>query len=305
MPRLDRGVRGAPPPMTGVAPGLPGGGTWVCAVAVALVLAPASAEAESQIRVAVYAPWAGPSTADDRHALARAIERELTADGAAAKVSSYAKLGDFRKDLDKGAVDIAVVDSAVAPSLGKRARFVASWSSGQTWIVAGASSLDTLDGKTLALQAPDARSSKTLVSRLLRGQADASTWKATVGAPVTADARELVVRGKADVVIVPRRLAGATVEVASLGSFSELAIVALSSRDLSAASQLVQSAIVQKLGGAWATRKSTFPEPVGHTSLIAAKPEPPSVSVLDLLEPVELSLPDLPTDLMWIEPDAP
>ena len=70
---------------------------------VGAMLLPRIASAQSTVRVAVYAPWSGPSTADDRHALTLAIESALSSGAGSIKVASYAKLRDFRREIDKGA----------------------------------------------------------------------------------------------------------------------------------------------------------------------------------------------------------
>lgn len=283
-------------------------GSWLIASAVAVLAGlPAPARAQGKgVRVAIYAPWSGPSTADERHAFALKIEDAINAaEQGAAKVSSFAKLEDFRRAIAAGDVDIAVVDAGATASLGKRLKVVASWSSGTEWVLAGTAKPRSLRNKRLALQAHDAVSSAQLVATLLRGQVSASYWSSIVSAPVTEDARQLVVRGKADVVVVPRRLVADMTEIANLGTFSELAIAATDSSKLTSVTDAVQEAVRVSLGGRWTKGDPMFPKPVAATRLVAAAMSDSALTVLDLLSVPESPLPELALDSLWIDPDAP
>ena len=257
-------------------------------------------------RIAIYAPWAGPSTADERHALALAIERGLAKSGSiSATVASYAKLTDFRRAMTSGNVDIALVDSAAATALGKRLGILASWSSGESWLLAGLANSRSRPRQRLALQAADAGSSTTVVARLLRGQAARDYWSAIVGAPVTADARELVLRGKADVVLLPRRLAGGLTELVDLGKFTELVLASTGRRPIADATRrIVESVVRANLGGSWSKGPPRFPDRVAPTRLVVAPPQAAAPSLLDLFAPLAPRLPVLAVDTMWMAPSA-
>ncbi len=281
----------------------------VTALVAAWALAPARVGAQPAgraLRIAIYAPWAGPTTADQRHALALAIERGFADAGLAAPaVASYAKLGDFRRAVTAGSVDLALVDSGAAIALGQRLTARSSWSSGEPWLLAGAPGVRLRPGERLALQASDAGSSAAMVGRLLRGQLAPGYWSATVGAPVTADARELVLRGKADVVILPRRLRGDLSPLIDLGGFSELVLATTGGATVTAqARQLVESVISDRLGGRWRAGGPRFPTPVAPTRLAIAAPDTPAPSLLDLIAPLSGRLPELDVDQMWMEPNA-
>ncbi|HUH00942.1 MAG TPA: hypothetical protein VML75_03040, partial [Kofleriaceae bacterium] len=182
---------------------------------------------------------------------------------------------------------------------------VASWSSGQRWILAGTTRPATLRGKRLALQAADAPTSLRTSSRLLRDQVTSRYWRTIVGAPITADARQLVLRDGADVVLLPSSLSTGLTELADLGSFSELAI-AIRAPTLAQVSTVLQDAVRAHQGGSWSATPPRFPAPVAPAQLdltrsAAAAP----LSFLELLAPLERTPPELVADEMWIEPDAP
>jgi hypothetical protein len=268
----------------------------VAALAIGCALA-TQAGAE-KVRVAVYAPWAGPSTADDRHELALQIE----AAGDGVEVSSFAKLKDFRRALNAGSVDLALVDSGVVSSLGKRSRVIASWSSGKPWVIAGNQPHPRLRSLRLALQARDAPSSIATVTRLLRGQMAAGDWGKVIGAPVTADARQVVARGEADVVIIPRRDLGSLSEIATLGEFSELALAAIGTDEINGAATAVKSVVRDRLGGSWSSGRPAFPKTVRITALVTADAAVKTASLLDLLAPTAGSAPKLPIEDLWVDP---
>lgn len=270
--------------------------------------APVARAQPRELRVAVYAPWAGPSTADERFAFAVKLETALAdAELGPARVSSYAKARDFERALASGKIDIALLDAAAAPSLPKRLVVDASWSSGARWVLAGRTAMASLRNKRLALQAADAASSKRLLARLLRGQLTASYWSLVVSAPVTEDARQLVLRDLADVVTIPERLAGdELVVVASLGSFSELALASSGdARRLVRARNVIRGVVRDTLGGRWTDGPPRFPAEVGPKQPVAARRPPSAPRLLDLLAPVENPLPELPVEELWMEPDAP
>lgn len=259
----------------------------------------------SEVRVAIYAPWAGPSTADERFAFGSKLADAVRAAGlGTARVSSFAKLQDFRRALASTAVDIALIDAGAISALGSRLDVVASWSSGERWILAGVSRPAALRGKRLALQAADAPTSVQVMERLLRGQVTSRYWSAIVGAPVTADARQLVLRDGADLVLVPSRLAAGLTEIADLGTFTELAI-AIRTPALAGVSTAIQGAIRTLLGGSWRATAPRFPAPIAPTQLEVARSAATSLSFLDLLAPLQRTPPELVADEMWIEPDAP
>jgi hypothetical protein len=275
----------------------------VAAAAVALLALAAPARAE--VRIAVYAPWAGPSTASDRHALglelAAAIE---TAGLGKATVASFAKMRDFERALARGAVDLALVDSGAAGSLGRRMRVTASWSSGARWVLAGIDTGGQLNNKRLALQAHDAAWSRQLIRRLLRGQASARYFARLVGAPVTADAVQLVTRRRADVVIVPAQAAGDLTEIVDLGRWSELALaVRTGNSALQPIAAELQRALRDQLGGSWTAGQPRLPAPVAPTRPARAPLAAERVSIFSLFAPIDTAPPPLPIGELWIEPD--
>ncbi len=283
-------------------------GSWLIAVATAvLALLPAPARAQGTgVRVAIYAPWSGPSTADERHAFALKIEDAVEAAGhGTTTVSSFAKVRDFRRAIAAGDVDIAVVDAGATASLGRRLKVVASWSSGNRWVLAGTTEHRSLRNKRLALQAHDAPSSALFVAILLRGEVSSSYWSSIVSAPVTEDARQLVLRGKADLVVMPKRFAKDMTELADLGTFSELAIAATDANSLPKVIAVVQESVRGSLGGDWTAGEPVFPKPVGVTRLMAAAVSDSAVIILDLLARPDSPLPELALDDLWIDPDAP
>jgi hypothetical protein len=267
--------------------------------ALALLTAATRAHAEP-VRIGIYAPWAGPSTADERHGLGLAIERAL-ADGGhgSAVVASYARLRDFRRAIAAGRVDLAVVDSAAAAIT--KLDIVASWSSGKRWVLAGGTGARLGPKQRLALQATDASTSIRLVTRLLRGQAPRSYWSAIVGAPVTTDARELVRRGKADIVALPEHLAAELVELVDLGDFTELVLAVRPGRADQSVVTVTQKVVSDTLGGSWRRGKPSFPTAVGHGELVVAAPTTARPSLLDLLVPLAIGLPDLELAEMWMD----
>ena len=197
------------------------------------------------------------------------------------------------------------MDAAVAPALGKRVAVMASWSRGERWVLAARASRP-LRGARLALQAPDARASKRLVAALLRGEPDAATWSRVVGAPVTADARQLVVRSLADVVAVPARLAGDLTVIGELGRFHGLALVSARGGDgLARAAGIVKRAVRAALGGTWTNGRAPLPAPAAPARLVAAPPPAATASALDTLNPVARRALPLPIDELWIDADEP
>jgi len=283
--------------------------SWLLAVALATgMLHAADARGDDDpISIALYAPWSGPTTADDRHALALEIQRAVEGAGVGrVTVSTYAKLADFKRELATQHVDVALVDCGATSFLGKRLAVRASWSSGQRWVLAGTSAHDRLHGLRLALQAPDAPSSKRMVTRLLRGMVAGKYWGEIVGAPVTDDARQVVLRGRADVVLVPERLATGMTELASVGSFSELALAVDDTRPaVSEAVELVQQAARKRLGGSWTKGAPQLPRAVGSPSFISAPVTTDTPSFLDLLSSARTVPPELDLDDMWMDPNAP
>jgi hypothetical protein len=280
---------------------------WASLAGCALALAaPSAASAQAaEIRVAVYAPWSGPSTADERFAFGTKLAEAVGAAGlGTAKVSSFARLVDFRRALGNTRFDIALVDAGATSVLGARLKVTASWSSGEPWVLASGSPAAGPRGRRLALQAADAPSSRQLVQRLLRHQVSGTYWRSVVGAPVTSDALQLVARGGADVVIAPRRAAADLTEVVNLGSFSELAIATRTS-SMDAAAAEIQRALRALRGGEWRAGAPRFPEAVALTRLQTIPPEVRSMSFLNLLSRPASAPPGLAVDDMWIEPDAP
>lgn len=272
----------------------------------ALTPAPRGHAQPRELTIAVYAPWAGPTTADERFAFARQIEGALTEAGLGpARVSSYAKARDFKRALAADKPDLVLTDAAATALLPKRLAVVASWSSGERWVLAGPTELDSLRNKRLALQAADATTSARLVERLLRGQAPADYWSGTVGAPVTEDARQLVERDLADVVVIPQRLVGRLVELASLDAFSELSLAAAGAEPrVERAADVIRAAVRASLGGRWSDGAPSFPAPVGISRLSAARAPTAGPSLLDLLAPAESAVPELPLDEMWMDPNG-
>ncbi|HUH04682.1 MAG TPA: hypothetical protein VML75_21950, partial [Kofleriaceae bacterium] len=66
----------------------------------------------AEVRVAIYAPWAGPSTADERFAFGSKLAEAVKAAGhGTARVSSFAKLEDVRRALAANTVDVALIDA--------------------------------------------------------------------------------------------------------------------------------------------------------------------------------------------------
>lgn len=278
----------------------------VAVIAAAAALgAPRSHAQKRPLRVAIYAPWSGPQTADARHSLALAIEGGVEDQAGAVEVASYAKFADFRAALTGGRVDVAVVDAAVAIELGNRVDVRASWSSGEPWLLAGARDVEQPRGAALALQATDAPSSRWAADRLLRGQTRGRYWGRIVGAPVTADARELVDRGKADLVLVRRSQGQGLAPVIEVGTFSELALVtAGAAPGLDQASAATQRIVRARLGGDWSGGAPSFPAELAPRELAAAKPVAELPPLTGWLRP----LPPRPAyDLhdLWMEPDAP
>jgi len=282
--------------------------SWLVAAAIAVqALTPEPARAQGRsIRVAIYAPWSGPSTADERLAFSVKIEDAIEAAGqGVATVSSFAKLADFRRAIAAGSVDIAVIDSGATTSLGRRLKVVSSWSSGAPWVLAGATKHADLRNKRLALQAQDAASSERLVEVLLRGVVSSAYWSTIVSAPVTEDARQLVVRDKADVVIVPKQHAASMTELVDLGTFSELAIATADAKTWSAQLEVVKQSVRASLGGSWTAGDPVLPKRVGATRLVAAAVSDSALTILDLLARPDTPLPELALGDLWIVPDAP
>lgn len=269
-----------------------------------LVLAGSAAAQPSETRVAVYAPWAGPSTADERFAFGSKLAEAITTAGlGTAKVMSFAKLEDFRRALAAGTVDVALIDAGATDALGARLKVTASWSSGDRWILAGTSRPTRLRGARLALQAADAPSSARLVARMLRQQMPTGGWSQVAGAPVTADARQLVLRDGADVVVVPKREATGLIEIADLGSFSELAL-AVRRPESAAVSVAIQGAVRARMGGSWRPEAPRLPAPIAPARLESAASAVASLSFLELLAPAERAPPAIDVDEMWIDRDA-
>lgn len=275
-------------------------------IAAALLALAGTSNAETELRIAVYAPWSGPSTADQRHALAITIESAVASGGnATAKVSSYARLADFRREISRGNVDIAVVDTAAMSSLGKNMKVRATWTSGDSWVLVGAEKYDSLANRRLALQGGASAASKRFVAKLLRGQADSKFWKSIVGAPVTADARELVVRGKADVAVLPASQVAGTESIKTVGSFGEIVVATPANKDLAAARARVQAAVQSELEGNWSSGRPSLPGPVAPAKLSAAKPTGPAPPLSGLFGLLEPEMPEVAAKDLWIAPDAP
>lgn len=273
----------------------------VAAIAAATLAGVAPVHAD--VRVAVYAPWSGPATADERHAFSLEIERAVADAGLGrATVSSFAKLADLRRAIAAGTIDVALVDAGADAVLGKRLTTVASWSSGAPWILAAKQRPASLRGQRLALQARDAPTSVKTVARLLRGEVPSRYWAAIVGAPVTADARELVVRGKADLVVLPRSMSAGLLEVADLGSFSELSLRAADAPPALLAA--VKAAVQARFGGAWSSAAPAFPAPVRLSQPVFATTPSRRLSVLELASRASTPAPTLDLAPLWIDDDA-
>jgi len=277
----------------------------LCALgaAIALLTAPTGVRADP-LRIGIYAPWAGPTTAEERDALGLAIQRAIAEDGqSSAAVASYARMRDFRRAVAAGKIDLAVVDSAAAAAAGLR--IIDAWSSGKRWVLAGRTGARLGPGQRLALQAADAGTSFRLVARLLRGQAPRSYWSAVVGAPVTADARELVRRGKADVVVLPEHLAEGLVELVDLGRFDELVLAAATHSVDERAATLTRSVVGDILGGSWQASQPTFPAAVALDKLVVASPTTPRPSLLDFLAPLAIGMPEIELSELWMDDHDP
>jgi hypothetical protein len=137
----------------------------------------------------------------------------------------------------------------------------------------------------------------------LRGQVTTRYWTSIVGAPVTADARQVVARGGADLVCVPSRGAAGLIEVADLGTFTELSI-AVRGGKLGEVSKAIQGAVRSSLGGAWKDGAPRFPAAVELTTLQIVSAQVTAVSFLELLAHTRREPPNLSIDEMWVEPDA-
>jgi hypothetical protein len=265
--------------------------------------------AARQLRVVLYAPWAGPADSRARYDLVRqAAERVQAVTGRAAVGQVVTKHADLVAAIRRGDADFAIVDAAVAvraPDI--RRRILSSWSRGRHWQLVGKPGGKGLRGATLAVPAADAPSNAWFLEHVVfRGQlAPRSYFGKLIGVPATADAVAAVEVGQADLALVPGPPPAGMTSVIDVGEWPELALVAGSNRDADRRGQ-VQRAIEETVsatsGGTWSRKLAALERTLAPARPIVARPKSHAPSLSELLGPV--ALPTAEPALMdsWVEP---
>jgi hypothetical protein len=277
-----------------------------------LMLAPVPLRAEPPggLRVAFYAPWAGPGEATARHELSVDMARRVqTASGRPATAKVFARYQDLMAAIREDELDYVVMDTAPALA-SKRFRILASWKSGESWAIVSKDvrRVKELRDRPFAMQALDSPGSLWLLDEaLLGGVVRARTYFGKlVSVPRTADAAHAVEYGNAAAAVVRTRDVGLLHTLLALGEWSELVVCAVSRSPEpqdSGVAQALGASVEQALGGTWSSAAPSLPATIAFKQPLWAKPQVHKKTVADILAPMPMTLPALDIGRFWASPD--
>jgi len=277
----------------------------MCALALALAR-PAAAQQNPPIRIALYAPWGGPSEAQARRTLIQNVAHSIEkTTGRPTEGRAFAKYKDFEAALAAKQVDIALVDSVLAGKL----KLIGAWTSGRAWAVLSRDGgrLPALRGRKLAVAAADAPTTSGFIERaMMRGQLTIkSFFGGTVSTPLPLDAVRAVALGKADCAIAPRDEAGALRVVFDLGAYPELALGVVIERAAALGPALpgvARSAVGSALGPGWSAESGGLRGEVALRRFVLAQPQPYNLRLRELFVPMEKSTSPMSVAAAWVPP---